>query len=124
MVAMGRKDGNDKPSIDSSSVITSYGPAGNSRSTLAIRNGCLNTTVSRRDRVIVMIILADWPRGVAITAPLAQVAQAPFSSSGSVPIENSIGLHGAWKALKLFFFFLRFIPLEYSSAPAPQSNTA
>jgi hypothetical protein len=32
--------------------------------------------------------------------------QAPFSSSGEcVPIENSIGLHGAWKALKLFFFF-------------------
>jgi hypothetical protein len=33
-------------------------------------------------------------------------AQAPFSSSGeSVPIENSIGLYGAWKALKLFSFF-------------------
>jgi hypothetical protein len=65
MVATGRKDGNDRPSIDSSSVTTSYEPAGNSRSTLAIRNGCLNTTVSRRDRVIVMIILARWRRGAA-----------------------------------------------------------
>jgi hypothetical protein len=65
MVATGRKDGNDKPSIESSSVITSYEPAGNSRSTLAIWNGCLNTTVSRRDRVTVMIILARWRRGAA-----------------------------------------------------------
>jgi hypothetical protein len=63
MVATGRKDGNDKPSIDSSSVITSYEPAGNSRSTLAIRNGCLKITASRRDRVIVIIILVRWPKG-------------------------------------------------------------
>ena len=63
MVATGRKDGNDKPSIASSLVITSYEPAGNSRSILAIRNGCLKTTVSRSDRVIVMIILIRWPKG-------------------------------------------------------------
>src|SRR5438477_374869 len=65
MVATGRKDENDRPSIDSSSVITSYEPAGNSRSILAIRNGCLKTTVSLRDRVIVMIILARRRRGAA-----------------------------------------------------------
>ncbi|MGY4414159.1 hypothetical protein ACVWW4_005895 [Bradyrhizobium sp. LB7.1] len=70
MVATGRKDGNDNssiPSINSSSVITSYEPAGNIRSKLVIRNGCSNSTVSRRDRVIVMIILARW-RGRAGTA--------------------------------------------------------
>src|SRR5205085_10809451 len=65
IVATGRKDGNDRPSIDSSSVITSYEPAGYSRSILAIRNGCLKTTVSLRDRVIVMIILARRRRGAA-----------------------------------------------------------
>jgi len=62
MVATGRKEGNDKPSIVSSSVITSYEPACNSRSILAIRTGCLKTNVSRRDRVIIMIIVARWRR--------------------------------------------------------------
>jgi hypothetical protein len=70
MVATGLKDGNDKPSIDSSSVMISYEPAGNSRSTLAIRNVCLKSTVSRRDRVIVMISLAGWRRGYpAVDSP-------------------------------------------------------
>src|SRR2546423_15093667 len=87
----------------SAEQIPSYDSSGNSRSTLAIRNGCLNTNVSRRDRVIAMISLADWPRGAAVIAGTGRCrrAQAPFSSSGeSVSIENSIGFHGGWKTLK------------------------
>jgi hypothetical protein len=41
MVATRRKLGNERPSIISSSVITSYAPGGSSRSTPPIRKGCL-----------------------------------------------------------------------------------
>ncbi|MET4024457.1 hypothetical protein [Bradyrhizobium sp. S3.2.12] len=70
-----------------------------------------------------MIILADWPRGAAVTADTGAMspAQAPFSSSGEcVSIENLIGLHGAWKALKLFFFF--YASSRWSTAPRQRYN--
>ena len=53
MVATRRKLGNERPSIISSSVTTSYLPGGSNRSTPLIRKGCLKSIVSRRERVVI-----------------------------------------------------------------------
>jgi hypothetical protein len=75
LVATHRRDVIDEPPINSSSVMTSYEPAGNSRSMLAIRNGYLKTTVSHRDRTAVIVILAHWLRDAAIAATFVDVCQ-------------------------------------------------
>jgi hypothetical protein len=75
IVATRRNAANENPSIISSSVMTWQDPAGNTRSTPLIRNGCLKLTVSRRERVV-MIASRSRCRSGAPTAcaPFAGIA--------------------------------------------------